>query len=73
MSGWVGRPKPNEDKPMNLKQRCAVCKKEILYFRMVLMMGSRGYRRYALCEKCAEKVKEKTIDGRQLTVKKAGA
>lgn len=41
---------------MNLKNKCAVCKKDLVYFRQVLMMGPRGYRRYALCDRCAGKV-----------------
>jgi hypothetical protein len=40
----------------NLKQRCAVCKKELLYFKMVLMMGPRGFRRYAVCDACKAKM-----------------
>lgn len=40
----------------NLKMKCAICKKELVYFRQVLMMGPKGYRRYACCEKCAVKV-----------------
>ena len=48
---------------MSLKQKCAKCRKEILYFRMVLMMGPRGFRRYALCDKCADKVEKKQKAG----------
>ena len=40
------------------KQFCAnpKCKKELIQYRMVLMMGPRGYRRYAVCMGCAGKV-----------------
>jgi hypothetical protein len=44
---------------MNLKPKCAVCRKEMLYYRQVLMIGPMGYRRYALCDKCAAKVEKK--------------
>lgn len=44
---------------MNLKNKCAQCGKELVYFRMVLMMGTKGYRRYALCDKCADKIAKK--------------
>jgi hypothetical protein len=53
---------------MNLKQKCAVCKKDLLYFRQVLMMGPKGYWRYACCEKCAAKVELK----QKIETKKAG-
>jgi hypothetical protein len=46
---------------MNLKPKCTQCKKELLYFRMILMMGPRGFRRYAVCDKCAEKVEKKNL------------
>jgi len=48
---------------MNLKQRCAVCKKEVASFRLILMMGSMGYRRYKCCEKCAAKEEKKQKKG----------
>ena len=44
---------------MNIKNKCSQCGKELIYFRMVLMMGTKGYRRYALCDKCADKVEKK--------------
>lgn len=40
-------------------QICAVkgCKAKLLDgYRMVLMMGPQGYRRYPICRKCAEKM-----------------
>ena len=42
---------------MNLKQRCAKCRQDLLkdQTKHVLMMGPRGFRRYALCDKCAKK------------------
>jgi hypothetical protein len=45
---------------MKVKQKCAKCGKELVYFRMVLMMGPRGFRRYACCDECAAKVEIKT-------------
>lgn len=39
----------------NLKQLCAICKKQAAPFKMVLMVGPKGYRTYKLCEKCASK------------------
>ena len=56
---------------MNLKQKCAVCKKEVVYYRMVLMMGPKGYRRYQCCDRCAGKVdKTQKAEGK---MQKAGA
>ena len=43
------------------KMICVVCKKDLVYYRMVLMIGPMGYRRYALCEKCAAKVERKQM------------
>ncbi len=41
---------------MNLKPKCTQCKKELSEkFRMALMMGPQGYRRYAMRESCAAK------------------
>ena len=53
---------------MNLKPKCAMCRKEMLYYRQVLMIGPQGYRRYALCDKCAAKAERK----QKLETKKAG-
>lgn len=45
---------------MNLKPKCTQCKKELSEkFRMVLMIGPQGYRRYACCDKCAAKAEMK--------------
>ncbi len=41
---------PNKTKP-----KCALCKKEASTLVELLMNGPDGYRRYRLCEKCAEK------------------
>jgi len=42
---------------MNLKQKCVQCHKELASgFRMILMMGPQGFRKYAVCGRCAEKV-----------------
>ena len=60
---------------MNLKPRCVICRKELSQFRNVLMIGPQGYRRYALCNTCAEKVEKKQSRGdalRKLETKKAG-
>lgn len=44
---------------MNLKPKCTKCKKDVgEKFRMVLMIGPQGYRRYALCDRCAGKVEK---------------
>lgn len=53
------------------KQKCAVCKRELTYYRMVLIMGPRGYRRYAFCNQCAEKIEKKNKEGRK--IRKEGA
>lgn len=52
----------HKEAEMNLKQRCAVCKKEVVYFRMVLMMGPKGYRRYQCCDRCAGKVERGSVE-----------
>ncbi len=44
---------------MKPKQKCVICGKELVYFRMVLMMGPKGFRRYACCDKCADKTERK--------------
>jgi hypothetical protein len=42
---------------MNLKPKCVQCHKELASgFRMILMMGPQGFRKYAVCEKCAKEV-----------------
>ncbi len=54
----------------NIKMLCIGCKKQLTYFRMVLMMGPKGYRRYPCCDKCAAKVeKAQKAEGR---MQKAG-
>lgn len=35
----------------NIKMKCAGCGKDLIYFRQVLAMGPKGYRRYAFCDK----------------------
>jgi hypothetical protein len=35
-----------------MARKCAKCGKDLIYFTLVLMMGSRGFRRYPVCEKC---------------------
>lgn len=59
---------------MNLKPKCLKCKKELVYYRMVLMIGPKEYRRYPLCDRCAAEVEKKTADGGRLAVgrRKAG-
>ncbi|RJP53601.1 MAG: hypothetical protein C4583_04245 [Anaerolineaceae bacterium] len=64
---------------MNLKPKCAVCKKELAEkYRQVLMIGPQGYRRYALCEGCAGKAERKNLTpspfpkGKGSAVRKAG-
>jgi len=37
-------------------QKCLKCKKELGEYRMVLMIGPRGYRHYAVCIPCADKL-----------------
>lgn len=54
---------------MHLKPKCKICKKEMLYYRQVLMIGPMGYRRYSLCDKCAVKVERK----QKLEAKRVGA
>lgn len=41
---------------MATKEKCAVCKTEIVLYKEVLMMGANGFRRYKCCAKCAEKI-----------------
>lgn len=59
------------------KQFCAnpKCKKELKDYRMVLMIGPRGYRRYAVCQPCARKlgVGAPSQGGRQDAVKRQRA
>ena len=38
------------------KQHCLKCQKELGEYRMVLMIGPKGYRRYAVCLTCADKL-----------------
>jgi alpha-D-ribose 1-methylphosphonate 5-phosphate C-P lyase len=52
----------------NLKHKCTVCGKELVYHRQVLMNGPRGFRRYACCDKCADKVEKK----QKMEMKKVG-
>jgi len=49
------------------RQCCEKCKKVLGQYRMVLMIGSKGYRRYPVCMKCADKlgVAEPKRGGRQ--------
>jgi hypothetical protein len=55
----------------NLKNKCTKCGKELTFYRMVLMMGPKGYRRYAPCDRCAAKVeKGQKAEGK---MQKAGA
>lgn len=37
-------------------QYCLKCKKALEEYRMVMMIGPRGYRRYAVCLSCASKL-----------------
>ena len=47
----------------NIKMKCVGCAKELTYFHMVLTMGPKGYRRYAMCDRCAMKA-EKNLSPR---------
>jgi len=46
---------------MLLKMKCVRCKADISGkgFKMTLQMGPRGFRRYATCLRCAEKLSVK--------------
>jgi hypothetical protein len=46
-------------------EKCPKCGKPMMEFRMVLMMGPKGYRRYAVCPGCAGGPGPKKIGGRQ--------
>jgi hypothetical protein len=46
-------------------QKCTKCGKSLQNWKLVMMMGPRGYRQYFVCEKCKEKI-EKT---KKLTVR----
>jgi len=51
------------------KNNCQKCgKKHLQEYRMALMMGPKGYRRYSVCMDCAKKLKlpEPRGGGRQL-------
>lgn len=57
------------------KQNCLKCKKELNEFRMMLMIGPLGYRRYAVCLGCAKKLGagKPAQGGRQDAVKRQRA
>jgi hypothetical protein len=38
------------------RQHCLKCNKELKEYRMVLTHGPRGYRKYAVCLACADKL-----------------
>jgi hypothetical protein len=52
---------------MATKMTCLKCKKKLEEFRMVLTHGPMGYRRYAMCHPCADRlgVGAPKIGGRQ--------
>jgi hypothetical protein len=54
---------------MNIKNKCTKCGKELVYFRMVLAMGPKGYRRYAYCDKCADQAEKKAQTVRKVIAK----
>lgn len=62
----------------NIKMKCIGCKKELTYFRMVLTVGPKGYRRYAMCDRCAGRVEKRNLTpspfpkGKGSAVRKAG-
>lgn len=43
--------------------KCIVCKKEANPVVELLMSGPDGFRRYKLCQKCADKQKAKSNNG----------
>jgi hypothetical protein len=48
---------------MIIKVKCNQCKKEMMTgFKMILQIGPRGFRQYATCEKCADKLKAKKLE-----------
>jgi hypothetical protein len=51
-------------------EKCPKCKKPMMKFRMVLMMGPKGYRRYAVCPSCSGGSESKSTGGRQMAAKK---
>lgn len=58
---------------MNAKVNCTKCgKKGLAEYRMALMHGPNGFRRYSVCASCAKKMglPEPTIGGRQRRAKK---
>jgi RNase P subunit RPR2 len=61
---------------MNIKQRCAKCKRDLVAgkTKQVMMIGPRGYRRYAVCERCAGKtpLSSNTTTSPQMKVRHLG-
>jgi hypothetical protein len=54
-------------------EKCPKCKRPMLQFRMVLMMGPKGYRRYAVCINCDGGSEPKKTVGGQRVAKRAKA
>jgi hypothetical protein len=40
------------------KQKCTKCGKDLIYYRLVLMMGPRGFRRYPVCDPCGTAIEK---------------
>ena len=40
------------------KQKCVKCGKSVQNWKVMLMMGPRGFRQYFVCEACNEKIEK---------------